>query len=49
MEHLKYPMLIQWSEEDQLYLIHFPDFPQQHFITHGKTYPEALAMDKRRF
>jgi predicted RNase H-like HicB family nuclease len=41
MENLRYPMLIQWSEEDQLYLVHFPDFPQQHFITHGKTYSEA--------
>jgi predicted RNase H-like HicB family nuclease len=43
MENLKYAMLIQWSEEDQLYLVHFPDFPQQHFITHGKTYAEAAS------
>jgi predicted RNase H-like HicB family nuclease len=43
MENLKYTMVIQWSEEDQLYLVHFPDFPQQHFITHGKTYPEAAS------
>lgn len=34
-------MIIQWSEEDHLYLVHFPDFPSQQFITHGKTYPEA--------
>ncbi len=38
---LKYTMIIQWSEEDQLYLVHVPDFPWQHFITHGKTYQEA--------
>jgi predicted RNase H-like HicB family nuclease len=43
MENLKYTMLIQWSEEEQLYLVHFPDFPQQHFITHGKSYPEAAS------
>jgi predicted RNase H-like HicB family nuclease len=41
MMHLKYAMVIQWSDEDQLYLVHFPDFPQQQFITHGKTYQEA--------
>lgn len=38
---LKYTMIIQWSEEDQLYLVQFPDFPGQKFITHGKTYTEA--------
>ncbi len=38
---LKYTMIIQWSEEDQLYLVHFPEFPGQKFITHGKTYQEA--------
>jgi predicted RNase H-like HicB family nuclease len=43
MENLKYTMVIQWSEEDQLYLVHFPDFPQPHFITHGKTYSEAAS------
>lgn len=37
----KYTMIIQWSEEDQLYLVHFPEFPGQKFITHGKTYQEA--------
>jgi antitoxin HicB len=41
MTHLKYTMIIQWSEEDQLYLVHYPDFPEQQFITHGKTYAEA--------
>jgi predicted RNase H-like HicB family nuclease len=39
--NLKYTMVIQWSEEDQLYLVQFPEFPGQKFITHGKTYPEA--------
>ncbi len=38
---LKYTMMIQWSDEDHLYLVHLPEFPGQHFITHGKTYEEA--------
>jgi hypothetical protein len=25
----KYTMVIQWSEEDKLYLVHFPEFPWQ--------------------
>jgi predicted RNase H-like HicB family nuclease len=36
-----YSMVIQWSEEDQLYLVHLPEFPSQHFVTHGKSYKEA--------
>jgi predicted RNase H-like HicB family nuclease len=39
--NLRYTMIIQWSEEDQLYLVQFPEFPGQKFITHGKTYREA--------
>jgi antitoxin HicB len=41
MANLKYTMIIQWSEEDQMYLVQFPEFPGQQFITHGKTYQEA--------
>jgi predicted RNase H-like HicB family nuclease len=37
----KYTMIIQWSEEDQLYLVHLPEFPWQQFVTHGTTYEEA--------
>jgi predicted RNase H-like HicB family nuclease len=37
----KYTMMIQWSEEDQLYLVHLPEFPWQQFVTHGSTYEEA--------
>lgn len=36
-----YSMLIQWCEEDQLYLVHLPEFPWQKYVTHGKTYEEA--------
>lgn len=37
---MKYGMLIQWSDEDQLYLVSYPDFHQGP-MTHGKTYEEA--------
>jgi predicted RNase H-like HicB family nuclease len=37
----KYTMIIQWSEADQLYLVHLPEFPWQQFVTHGTTYQEA--------
>lgn len=37
----QYSMVIQWSEEDNLYLVHLPEFPSQHFVTHGETYEEA--------
>lgn len=36
-----YSMVIQWSEEDNCYLVHLPDFPFQEFHTHGDTYEEA--------
>ncbi len=34
-------MVIQWSEDDQLFLVHLPEFAWQEFHTHGKTYEEA--------
>ncbi len=37
----QYSMVIQWSEEDHLYLVHLPEFPSQQFVTHGKSYEEA--------
>ena len=40
---LKYQMVIQWSEEDQSFLVSFPDFPGQQWRTHGNTYTEAAA------
>ena len=36
-----YPMVIVWSDEDNCYLVHLPDFPEQKFRTHGDTYEEA--------
>lgn len=43
MSQFKYQMLIQWSEEDNCFLVGFPDFPGQRFRTHGSTYSEAVA------
>ena len=39
---LPYIIVIQWSDEDNCYLVHLPDFPSQQFHTHGDTYEEAL-------
>lgn len=36
-----YSMVIQWSQEDQLFLVHLPEFGWQQFHTHGRTYEEA--------
>lgn len=36
-----YSMVIQWSEDDQLFLVHLPEFPWLEFHTHGNTYEEA--------
>ena len=37
----QYSILIQWSEEDQKYIVSLPEFgPYAH--THGNTYEEAL-------
>ncbi len=35
-----FSMLIQWSEEDQLYVVTLPEFSGSH--THGQTYKEAV-------
>lgn len=41
MTALRYQMIIIWSDEDNCYLVHFPDFPEQKYRTHGETYEEA--------
>ena len=43
MTNQHYPMVIIWSDEDDCYLVHFPDFPEQKFRTHGDSYEEALS------
>ncbi|MEM9273309.1 MAG: type II toxin-antitoxin system HicB family antitoxin [Cyanobacteria bacterium P01_F01_bin.143] len=41
MTALRYQMIIIWSDEDDCYLVHFPDFPEQKYRTHGETYEQA--------
>lgn len=43
MSKFKYQMLIQWSVEDNCFLVGFPDFSGQRWRTHGDTYEEAVA------
>ncbi|KYC37345.1 hypothetical protein WA1_47935 [Scytonema hofmannii PCC 7110] len=43
MSNLKYQMLIQWSEEDNCFLVGFPDFLGQPWRTHGDSYEEAVT------
>ena len=39
-----YSMLIEWSDEDQAYVVSFPEWEQAGLIghTHGDTYAEAV-------
>ena len=41
MVALRYQMVIVWSDEDNCYLVHLPDFPEQTYRTHGNSYEEA--------
>ncbi|HEY6287243.1 MAG TPA: type II toxin-antitoxin system HicB family antitoxin [Ktedonobacteraceae bacterium] len=42
--HLHYSMLIEWSEEDQAYLVTLPEWANRVMMpaTHGSTYSEAV-------
>lgn len=40
---MKYEMTICWSEENDCYLVGFPDFPGQKWRTHGDTYEMAVT------
>ncbi len=42
MNNYQDKMVIQWSENDQCYLVGLPDFPGQEWRTHGDTYIEAV-------
>jgi predicted RNase H-like HicB family nuclease len=44
MEPLKYSMLIEWSDEDNKYIVTLPEFPNCY--THGVTYEEASQNGK---
>jgi predicted RNase H-like HicB family nuclease len=41
----RYSMIVQWSDEDQLFLITIPEFVDRVFMpcTHGKTREEAIC------
>ena len=41
--NLKYQMIIQWSEEDNAFLVSLSEFPDKQWYTHGDTYEEAAA------
>ena len=40
----RYALLIEWSDEDDAYIVSFPEWEEQHDLighTHGATYEEA--------
>ncbi|MFM7175489.1 MAG: type II toxin-antitoxin system HicB family antitoxin [Caldilinea sp.] len=37
----RYSIVIEWSDEDAVFVVTLPEFPGSH--THGATYTEALA------
>jgi predicted RNase H-like HicB family nuclease len=39
-----YTMVIQWSEEDNAYIVTVPELPG--CITHGETYEEAISQGR---
>ncbi len=43
MTKLKYQMVIQWSDEDDCFLVGLPDFPGQQWRTHGDHYALAVT------
>jgi len=44
MDALRYSMLIQWSDEDEAYIVTVPELPG--CKTHGSTYEEAVQQGK---
>jgi antitoxin HicB len=42
---IRYSMVIQWSEEDDAFLVTLPEWEGRVFnpVTHGDTYEEAVA------
>ena len=39
---MRYAIVVEWSPEDDVYVVSVPDFPEIH--THGATREEAVAM-----
>ena len=46
MTRIKYQMVIQWSQEEDYFLVALPDFPGQYWRTHGETYEQAVSNGK---
>jgi len=44
MDKLHYSMFIQWSDEDEAYIVTVPELPG--CKTHGSTYEEAVQQGK---
>ena len=44
-EQLRYSMVIEWSDEDQVYVVSLPEWGDL-VHTHGVTYEEALRRGK---
>jgi antitoxin HicB len=44
MDFPRYSMVIQWSDEDQAYLVSLPEWEERvsNPVTHGGTYEEAV-------
>ena len=45
---MRYSMLIEWSQDDEAYLVTLPEWEGRVFgpVTHGETYEEAVARGK---
>jgi predicted RNase H-like HicB family nuclease len=43
-ERLRYSILIQWSDDDEAYLVTLPEWEGRVFnpVTHGETYEDAM-------
>lgn len=39
-QHPRYSMVIEWSDENQAFMVSIPEFPGNY--THGDTYEEAV-------
>ncbi len=44
-EQLRYSMVLEWSDEDQVYIVSLPEWGDL-VHTHGATYEEALQRGK---
>jgi predicted RNase H-like HicB family nuclease len=44
MNDFHYSMVIQWDEDDKIFIVNVPELPG--CMTHGKTYEEAVKQGK---